>query len=210
MTATRATGALVAALTAATPVLAQSVQPSPVLTLDQDRMYAASAFGKRVQSDLSQKSNELSQENRKIEAALEEEERRLTDERAGMDPARFQELAIDFDERVTGIRSAQAAKSENIQRQADTERARFFNAAYPILLELVEETGAVAILNNAAVIFSVRQIDITDAAIARIDAAIGASPLPDTGPVPVQRPSVNTEGTAPEGDAPTEGTSPDN
>lgn len=173
-------------------------------------MYAASAFGKRVQSDLSQKSNELSQENRKIEAALEEEERRLTDERAGMDPARFQELAIDFDERVTGIRSAQAAKSENIQRQADTERARFFNAAYPILLELVEETGAVAILNNAAVIFSVRQIDITDAAIARIDAAIGASPLPDTGPVPVQRPSVNTEETAPEGDAPTDGTSPDN
>ena len=173
-------------------------------------MYAASAFGKRVQSDLSQKSNELSQENRKIEAALEEEERRLTDERAGMDPARFQELAIDFDERVTGIRSAQAAKSENIQRQADTERARFFNAAYPILLELVEETGAVAILNNAAVIFSVRQIDITDAAIARIDAAIGASPLPDTGPVPVQRPSANTEETAPEGDAPTDGTSPDN
>ena len=187
----RAAGALVAAMCVATPLVAQSIQPSPVLTLDQDRMYAASAFGKRVQEFLRQQSSELSQENRKIEAALEEEERRLTEERSDMDPDTFQKLAIDFDERVTGIRSAQSAKTDSIRRQAEAERARFFEAAFPILLELVEETGAVAILNNTAVIFSVRQIDITDAAIARIDDAIGAAPPPvDPGPLPVQRPDA--------------------
>jgi len=146
-------------------------------------------FGKRVQNYLREQSVELSQENRKIELALEEEERRLTDERADMSAEEFEALAVDFDERVTGIRAAQATKAENVQRQADAERARFFEAAFPVLLELVEETGAVAILNNTAVIFSVRQIDITDTAIARIDAAIGdARPPEDTGPLPVQRP----------------------
>lgn len=194
-----AAGALAGALALASPVIAQGIQPSPILTLDQDRMYAGSAFGKRVQEDLQKQSSDLSQENRKIETALEEEERRLTEERATMEPEEFQKLAADFDERVTGIRGAQAAKADNIRRQADVERARFFEAAFPILLELVEETGAIAILNNTAVIFSVRQIDITDAAIARIDAAIGASPLPeDPGQLPVQRPEQDSNTAEPE------------
>lgn len=185
-----AAGALMAALSVTTPVMAQPVQLSPVLTLDQDRMYATSAFGQRVQADLQAQSIKLAQENRKIEVALEEEERRLTDERASMDPSEFQVLAADFDERVTGIRRAQAAKADSVRKIAEAERARFFEAAFPILLELVEETGAVAILNNSAVIFSVRNIDITDAVIERIDATVGASPPPqDTGPLPVQRPS---------------------
>lgn len=190
----RAACAVVAALTVATPTMAQTVQPSPVLTLDQDRMYTASAFGKRVQADLQQSSRLLSDENRKIESALEEEESRLTLERADMDPAEFRKLATDFDERVTGIRRAQAAKSDNIRKQAEAERARFFELAFPILLELVEETGAVAVLNNAAVIFSIRQIDITDVVIERIDASVGAAPPPvDTGPLPVPRPNVEDQ-----------------
>lgn len=168
---------------------AQSTQPSPVLTLDQDRLYVQSLFGQRVQQDLQDQSKALSDQNRKIEAALEEEEGRLTVERSEMDPGAFAELAKDFDERVTGIRRAQAAKSENIRKISDAERARFFEAAFPVLLQLVEETGAVAILSNTAVIFSVRQIDITDEAIARVDAAIGAAPLPEeSGPLPLPRP----------------------
>ncbi|PTX55889.1 periplasmic chaperone for outer membrane proteins Skp [Litoreibacter ponti] len=187
--------ALVLACLAA-PAYAQQ-QSSPILTLDQDRLYTASAFGQRVQSDLQQQSQDLSQENRRIEAALETEELRLTEERAEMDPEAFAALAQDFDERVTGIRRAQEAKADNIRRVAEQERARFFEAAFPVLLELVEETGAIAILNNEAVIFSVRQIDITDAAIARVDSIIGAAPLPpDPGQVPQQRPSTEVE-TAP-------------
>ena len=197
------------ALAFTNPVTAQSIQPSPVLTLDQDRMYAASAFGKRVQTDLQKQSNDLSKENRKIEAALEAEERRLTEERANMASEEFQKLATDFDERVTGIRRAQASKTDNIRRQAEAERARFFEAAFPILLELVEESGAVAILNNTSVIFSIRQIDITDAAIARIDAAIGELPRPvDPGQLPVQRP--DPDAAVPEPELAPEGSSTDN
>lgn len=189
-----AAGVMAASAAFIAPAFAQeAVQPSPVLTLDQDRMYSASLFGKRVQDDLTADSTELAHENRKIEAALEEEERRLTDDRSGMDADAFQTLATDFDQRVIGIRQAQSAKSDSIRRQAEAERVRFFEAAFPILLQLVEETGAIAILNNSAIIFSVRQIDITDAAIARIDAAIGASPGPiDPGKLPVQRPDIGS------------------
>ncbi len=172
---------------------------SPVLTLNQDRLYVSSDFGKRVQRELEAASAELTAENRNIEAALVEEEQRLTDERAAMEPAEFRLLAEDFDERVTGIRQAQDRKANAIRNQADRERARFFELAFPVLLSMVEETGAVAILNNNAVIFSVRQIDITDAAIERVNAELGeAAPPAQTGPQPVQRPDPNADVPSPQ------------
>lgn len=163
---------------------------SPVLTLNQDRLYRDSEFGQRVQSELEAASTELSEENRRIEAALVEEEQRLTQDRPTMEPDAFRALAEEFDERVTGIRRAQDAKANALQRQADSERARFFELAFPVLFRLVEETGAFAILDNNAVIFSVRQIDITDQAILRVNEEIGAAPRPvDPGPAPQPRPS---------------------
>jgi len=180
-----------------TPAFAQSAgdfltgQVSPVLTLNQDGLYINSAFGKRVQAELEAISKDLAAENREIEAALVDEEQRLTEKRPDMVPEEFRKVAEEFDERVTGIRQAQEEKANEIRRDADTERARFFELAFPVLLELVEETGAVAILSDTAVIFSVRQIDITREAIERVDKVIGASPRPvDPGPPPLPRPDV--------------------
>jgi Skp family chaperone for outer membrane proteins len=180
----------------AAPIVAnaQDLRQSPVLTLNQDRLYVSSEFGRRVQSELEQASQDLATENRRIETALVEEERRLTEERPGMEPAAFREVAEEFDIRVTAIRRAQDNKRAAIQRRADQERARFFDLAFPVLLRLVEESGAVAILNNSAVIFSVRQIDITEAAIERINAEIGPSQTPSgTTPVPRPDPEPNSE-----------------
>jgi Skp family chaperone for outer membrane proteins len=184
-----------AALLAAIPVSAQQVSnnqgvaPSPILMLDQERMYQQSDFGQRVVADLKAQADALSAENQRIDAALTEEEQRLTEDRPTMEPAAFRELAVDFDERVTAIRRAQLAKQSAIQKQGERERGRFFELAFPVLLRLVEETGAVAILNNTAVIFSVRNIDITDVAIERINAVVGqAPPEPLLGPQPLPRP----------------------
>lgn len=176
----------------AAPSFAQERLVSPVLTLNQERMYVQSLFGKRVQADMAAQAEQLSAENGRIDRALTEEEQRLTQERPSMEPADFRALAIDFDERVTLIRRVQAEKQATIQRKGEEERTRFFDLAFPILLTLVEESGAVAILNNEAVIFSVRQIDITDLAISRIDQVIGAAtPEPDLGTQPLQRPPVD-------------------
>ncbi|MFY0691363.1 MAG: OmpH family outer membrane protein [Paracoccaceae bacterium] len=174
------------------PAYTQDTLTTPVLTLNQDRLYASSLFGQRVLQAIEADSVRLAAENRRIEIDLVEEERRLTQERAGMDPLDFRALALDFDERVNSIRRAQDGKRDALQQKAEAERARFFELAFPILLELVEETGAIAILNNSAVIFSVRQIDITDRAIERINAALGdAAPAPDPGPNPTPRPDGN-------------------
>ncbi|MEM9434061.1 MAG: OmpH family outer membrane protein [Pseudomonadota bacterium] len=151
-------------------------QTAPVLTLNQEALYLASDFGKRVQSELEQQSRALASENRRIETELVDEERALTEQRPDMEPAAFRELADEFDQRVTEIRDAQDAKLDAIQDRADAERARFYELAFPVLLELVESSGAVAILNSDAVIFSVRNIDITEEAIAAVNTTIGSAP----------------------------------
>ena len=171
-------------------VAQQEPAPPAVLTLNQERLYANSLFGQRVRDDLEAASAALAAENRQIEAALVAEEAQLVEDRATLDPEEFRKLAEEFDERVTGIRRAQVEKREALQRASDAERLRFFDMAFPVLFELVEETGALAILNQNSVILSSRAIDVTELAIVRVDAAFGASPPEPVAPAkPMPRPA---------------------
>ncbi len=157
------------------PAAAQDrmVVPSPVLTIDQEALFERSAFGRRAQAEFETASSALAAENRRIEAELEAEERQLTEERPGMDPAAFRELAASFDARVVEIRRTQDQKARDLGRLPEEARQEFFRAAIPTLTELVRERGAVAILDSRAVILSAEAIDITEDAIRRIDAELG-------------------------------------
>jgi len=157
---------------------------APVLTLDQERLYEESAFGRRVAAEIDAASADLAAENRQIEAELLAEEQDLTDRRAAMDPEAFRALADAFDQKAVGFRRQQDAKARALQRRDEAERAVFFRAVTPILADLVTELGAVAILDERAILFAAPSIDVTDRAVARIDARIGAGEdLSPPGPI---------------------------
>jgi Skp family chaperone for outer membrane proteins len=170
--------ALLAALAATVPPAAaqmsdRGVVASPVLTVDQDELFEQSAFGRRILDEIETGSAELGAENRRIEAELAAEERSLTDRRPGMDPEDFRTLATAFDEKVVEIRRTQDQKAREIGRLAEDGRQQFFREVLPILAEVVRERGALAILDSRAVILSADAIDITQEAVARIDARLG-------------------------------------
>lgn len=156
----------------------------PILVLDQDRFFQESAWGKAAIAVAEKEAASLAAENRKIELALEEEERRLTERRAGMTATDFAAVSTAFDQKVEGIRNAQDAKSRAITTKLEADRQQFFQVATPVLGAILEETGAVAILADSAIILSRTSIDATDLAIARIDSVLPASgaatPVPDT------------------------------
>lgn len=146
---------------------------SPIVTIDAERLYIASAFGQRVEAEIAAEVNALANENRSIEEALTAEEQSLTDRRPTMDPERFRAEAAAFDARVQEIRTAQDAK-ELVLRQASGEGQRqFYAVATPILGEIMRERGATVILERRSVFGSLDAIDVTDAAIARVDAQLG-------------------------------------
>ena len=172
------------------PAVAQETEGlrAPVLMLDRNRLFAESAFGKAAEARFEAESKALIAENLQLEQALETEERSLTDQRATLDAAAFQELATAFDEKTEAIRAAQDAKSRAITAKREQDRQQFLQAAVPVLGELMRESGAVAVFDKDMVILSLRGVDITDEAITLIDAALGdgsalpADPAPEAVP----------------------------
>ena len=187
--------ALILAAGCAGPLLAQSVvQKSAVVTLDQERLFTGTLYGRALQTTFEAESAALLAENRKIDAALEAEERALTDKRGTMDAAGFRPLAEAFDKKANDLRRAQDVKSRDLTRRRDEDRQNFFAAIAPILGDYMVERGAVAILDKAAIVVSLGSIDITEGAIARIDERLGdgskaaaepvTEPAPDLAPAP--------------------------
>lgn len=171
-----------ALLCAPLPATAQEADAvrSPVMILNQERLISQSLYGRRIEEEVEATTRALGAENRRIEAQLSAEELALTEQRDTMAPADFRVLADEFDIRVEGIRAAQQAKAREIQTQAEAAQSRFFEEAFPILLEIVRARGGQVLMDSRTVLISASGIDITEEAIARIDAELGnggAEPL---------------------------------
>jgi Skp family chaperone for outer membrane proteins len=161
--------------TGALPLCAQEtpVGPSmPVLTLDQDRLFSGSRFGAKSIEVLEVQARALQAENRQIENDLEVEEKALTERRATLTPDQFRTEASAFDVKVKGIRAAQEAKARDLAAQRDAARQRFLQASAPVLAQIMQERGAVAILDRSAIVLSFDRADVTDLAIGRVDAIL--------------------------------------
>lgn len=169
--------ALGLALVLAAPVPGAAQQlglpQSEILTLSSERLFAESAFGRRVQAEIEAESAVLAAENRRMEAELSAEEQELTERRVTMEPAAFRALADAFDRRVQEIRRTQDAKARDLARRDEIARGEFLAAARPVLEALMREAGATLILERSSVFLSANSTDVTDLAIERIDAVLG-------------------------------------
>lgn len=146
---------------------------SPILTVVPDRLYDETLAGRAAQTRLDDATRALMVENRRMETELETEERSLTAKRDAMPPAQFRELADAFDEKAERTRTEQDAKSRRLTRLREDDRQAFFTAALPVLAQLMQDEGALAILDRGSVFVSFDLIDVTTLAIERLDAALG-------------------------------------
>jgi len=156
---------------------------SAILTLDQEKLFNDSKVGRQILAEVERLLTELSEENREIEEKLVAEELDLTERRPTLTPAEFIELANAFDDKVQTIRAAQDAKSRELQRVQDEQRQKFLRQITPLLTDIVRERGAVVVMDRRAVLLSAQSVDITDEAIARINATVDAGePIADDPP----------------------------
>lgn len=168
---------------------APSTLQSPILTIRLEKLYAETLYGRAVEARFKSDSDALLAENLRLEKALETEERDLTDRRATLPPEEFKTLAAAFDSKAEQIRAAQEAKSRAIGKKREDEQQRFLEVARPVLEQMMLESGAAALFNENMVIAKVQGIDITDAAIARMDKVLGdGSTLPEPTPTPAPAP----------------------
>ncbi len=151
------------------PALAQS--PSPVLTIDQDRLFAETQLGAKAQDALEARAQELATENQKIENALIAEELDLTEKRATLPANEFRTLANAFDERVQKLRAEQDEKARQLNRLRDEAQANFLQDIAGTISEIVRARGGLVVMDRRDVFLSADSVDITDEAIRRINEA---------------------------------------
>jgi len=149
------------------------VLQSAILTIDPDRLFAASLYGQKALADIRADSILLAAENREIEAALSDEELELTQMRTTLSPEEFRPLADAFDEKAQRIRVEQTSKANEIRSRPEIARQQFMRIAQDILVEIMKERRALAIFPNDAVFLVADTIDVTDIAVERINALIG-------------------------------------
>jgi Skp family chaperone for outer membrane proteins len=184
---------------------AQEAPAAPILTIDQNRLFLESEFGKAVVARETAAAEALEAENASIEAGLIAEEQELTEKRATLPAVEFSALAAAFDQKVVRIRSEQDAKARELTRSREADRQAFLRAARPILGDLLVERKAVAIIDTSVLILSLSVIDVTDAAIAKVDLALRPAvqeqdadpeatpdpvPAPETAPDPAPDPNA--------------------
>lgn len=156
--------------------------PPPFLILEQDRLLSGSAFGQEIIALNEAEAQQLRQEGEILDRQFEAEERDLTERRATMDPEAFRELADAFDEKVVATRLAQDEKAQALAERSDQRRREFFRQVGPILLDVLEATGAAAVIEQRGVLVSKQDLNITDEVIKRLDAAHAAGQVPETAP----------------------------
>ena len=159
------------------PGLAQDKPPAlPVLTLDIERLFDDTLWGKAITAGLARESAALAAENSRIADDLIAEEKLLTERRAKLTPAAFRAEADAFDERATGIRAAQKAKAQALTQSFETARQAFFVASGPLIDEILTRRGAVMVLDRRAIIRGLEAADITGDLARLMDARLGTGP----------------------------------
>ncbi len=162
----------VAGLVLATQLQAQEAPVAPILTLDQDRFFLESDFGRAALERERVATAALEQENKRIESELIAEEQALTEQRKTFTPEEFAARADAFDAKVERIRAEQDAKAQALTEARDKDRTAFLQAAVPVLGALLGEKQAMAIFDKNQAIVALSAIDITDEAIAKVNAAL--------------------------------------
>jgi Skp family chaperone for outer membrane proteins len=178
-----------ALLPGAAPAQDPITVPSPILTIAQERLFEETRLGLRSTREIDAAAEALTEENRRIEEELRAEEVALTERRASMSAEEFAGLADAFDAKVQAIRAEQDAKARALADRQEEARQAFFIEVAEILSEIVREEGAVVILDRRDVFLSADRIDITDRAIARINAVADETPdAPEVEPAPEPAP----------------------
>lgn len=149
------------------------VVQSLILTVAPEALYSQSDFGQLIAREIEEESLEIASENRRIEAELTAEERELTELRDTLAASDFRARAEAFDEKVQRLRREQDEKARAVAALNEEARRALLTAAQPILLQLMVESGAVAVLDRRVVLLSVDSVDITEQAILRVNAEFG-------------------------------------
>lgn len=163
--------ALLAALAGPGALAQYAAPPAPLLVVDLKRVLEDSAAGRALRASEVEERKALQAEFDAVRESLEAEEAEMARVRARTPRAEFERRVVAFDKRVRAARSSAQERGAALQaRYADAQSA-LVAAVQPLLRALMQERGAVAVLDEAQVLMSITALNVTETLIERLDLA---------------------------------------
>ena len=155
----------------AQPLLASEI--SSLFTVDMNKLFRSSDFGKDIISANNKARQELQNENEELESRLLSEEKELSEQRNVLLADEFCLEALEFDKKVSIIRTEQGEKEVNLKNKSRKEESEFYKRIYPLLYELLLARGGLVLIDQRNIILWDSSVDITDDAIKLINQVLG-------------------------------------
>ena len=155
----------------AQPLLATEI--SGLFTVDLSKIFRSSDFGRDIISANNKARQELQNENEVLESRLLSEEKELSEQRKILSPDEFRPKALEFDKKVSIIRTEQGDKEVYLKNKARKDESEFYKRIYPLLYELLLDQGGLVLIDQRNIILWDSSVDITDEAIKLINQVLG-------------------------------------
>ena len=101
------------------------------------------------------------------------EEKELSEQRKILSLDEFRPKALEFDKKVSIIRTEQGEKEVNLKNKARKEESEFYKRIYPLLYELLLDRGGLVLIDQRNVVLWDSSVDLTEDAIKLINQVLG-------------------------------------
>ena len=190
---TFAFGAFALAMLAGSAAAAQDQNFGPVVpgvcVYHHDRLLAQSTAGQSLVTGLQRLQQEVQAELAPYEQFIQTESQALQQGQATIPQDQFQQRGRDLEARYREFETLRQTRTGELRYTLAYQQQQIGQAADPILATLYAERGCGILLSADAVLRANPQMDITETAIQRLNAALPSLPAFTRMAVPVQQPA---------------------
>lgn len=148
---------------------AQEAINLPIIAFDRERIQTSAHLGLSLAEQIEELQQALVAENAQIFADLEAEETEITQLKESLSELAFAARAKAFDEKVTQIRSEQAAKAKEVEAQYELNLRAFDQNLNVVLAAIARDYNAVAVFERQQLYLMSGAIDVSAEVIRRLD-----------------------------------------
>jgi len=145
--------------------------PAPTVTMviNMDVIFTQSKVGQSVNTQLQTHAKALQAENKKTEDSIQAEAKKLSGQRALLQPADFQKKITALQQREVDHQRKMREKSQELQLGQEKARAQIQEALRPILEDIIKRNGANILIDQSVLLYSTPDLDITTEVLRRLN-----------------------------------------
>ncbi len=151
------------------PQAVQAATPTVIVVVSMDVILSQSQVGKSVATQLQSYSTALQAEAKKSNDSIQAEAKKLSKDRALMQPADFNKKVTALQQREGDLQRRMGEKGQELQLAEQKARSQIDQALGPIITDIMTKNGANVVLEKGSTLITTPELDITPEVLRRLN-----------------------------------------